>query len=78
VEEGREKREGREGKLTRRRRILRQWTTVGGILRNSGVQEVRYIYKIEISCSRVLDLEVDFLPFRGSLELFRLVRGYRG
>jgi hypothetical protein len=41
--------EKREGKLTRGGGRLRQWTTVGGILRNSGVQEVRYLHEIEIS-----------------------------
>jgi hypothetical protein len=38
--------EKREGKLTRGGGRLRQWTTVGGILRNSGVQEVRYLHEI--------------------------------
>jgi hypothetical protein len=59
--------EKREGKLTRGGGRLRQWTTVGGILRNSGVQEVRYLHEMEISLFEGLDLEVGFLPFHGSL-----------
>ena len=40
---------------------------MGGILRNSGVQEVRYLHEMEISLFEGLDLEVGFLPFHGSL-----------